>query len=613
MLQERKREEEDDKDIRNNNRMPQQKEDVPKGRKRRVSREKKEKTKRKISKTKCREEDVDDSCDGAPTSIMMHIITYKHIDVGAPSNQRLWPSSLELGESINCLPYRRRPAVNTDVAGLSSDLPQQCGRLQYHRRRPPVNTDVTGLSSDLPQAIRRLFAAVTKLFTIMPPSTHIRWITNKPTSIGETTTSHDLWTLLQRTYAKASRSHLKQLKKRFHTVPKGTQSITTYMHSLKQTAYLLASLGSLVSIEDMTDRVLCGLDDGYRVVIDGVNARNTPILFYDLLEKLLIQELSLVVAQRQVSVPMTALNAQTRPNHYDKTRSRQFFASSTSRPDNRKPFLGRCQWCNVKGNVLSQYHTFKQQHPGVSRCLLVQVHTATVATSQNNCLVDSGVTHHVTNDLDNLTFHHPYKGPNSLFMGNGSVHSVRTDSSASWHYRLGHPSSSIFTFIQHHFSLGWNKFQQSNCNSCQINKCHKLPFNESTLKSSYPLEIIFSDVWTSPVLSIDGLRYYCMFVDHFTRYIWLYPIKRKSDVQTLFPKFKSLLENFFHRNTDNGGEYIGLCPFLCTHGIILEDHMLDSPAAIDHRMVAAMAALMEIPLALVQHTGPSISVATAAA
>ncbi|WVY97899.1 hypothetical protein V8G54_030050 [Vigna mungo] len=116
--------------------------------------------------------------------------------------------------------------------------------------------------------------------------------------VSQTMTSHYLWTLLQRTYAKESRSHLKQLKERLHTVSKGTQSITTYMHSLKQTAYLLASLGSPFSIEDMTDHVLRGLDDGYRVFIDGVNARDTPILFDDLLEKLLIQELSLVAAQR---------------------------------------------------------------------------------------------------------------------------------------------------------------------------------------------------------------------------------------------------------------------------------------------------------------------------
>ncbi|WVZ22860.1 hypothetical protein V8G54_001404 [Vigna mungo] len=242
-------------------------------------------------------------------------------------------------------------------------------------------------------------------------------------TVSQTTTSHDLWTLLQRTYAKASRSHLKQLKERLHTVSK-----------------------------DMTDHVLCGLDDGYRAVIDDVNARDTTILFYDLLEKLLLQELFVVAAQQQVPSPMTTLNAQARPNHYDKTRSGQFFASSTSRPGNRKPFLGRCQWCNVKGHS------------------------------------DLALHHHVTNDLANLALHHPYTGPDSLFMGNdsgqtthngscvdelylwpaksSSVHSVRTNSSASWHHRLGHPSSSIFTFIQQHFSLGSNKFQQSDCNSC---------------------------------------------------------------------------------------------------------------------------------------------------
>ncbi|WVZ17386.1 hypothetical protein V8G54_010368 [Vigna mungo] len=152
-------------------------------------------------------------------------------------------------------------------------------------------------------------------------------------------TSHDLWTL-RHTYAKASCNHLKQLKECLHTTSKGTQSITTYMHFLKQTADLLASLGSLVSVEDITDHVFRGLDDGYRPVIDGVNARDIIILFYDILENLLIQELSLVVAQQKVPTPLTTLSAQARPNHYDKTRSGQFSISSTSRPGNRKPFLG---------------------------------------------------------------------------------------------------------------------------------------------------------------------------------------------------------------------------------------------------------------------------------
>ncbi|WVZ13816.1 hypothetical protein V8G54_011382 [Vigna mungo] len=364
--------------------------------------------------------------------------------------------------------------------------------------------------------------------------------------VSQTTTSHDLWTLVQCTYAKASRSHLKQLKERLHTTSKGTQSITTYMHSLKQTADLLASLGSPVSVEDMTDHVL----------------------------QAMVIEMSLT-ASMQGTLPFFLM-----------TSSRSFSFKNSPllmlNDSNHKLFLGRCQWCNVKSHVLSQCHTFKQQHPGVpmpprsssANPRQVQVHTTTAGTSQNNFLVDSRAMHHVTNDLDNLALHHPYMGPNSLFMGNGSglnithsgtlllndlslshtlcvpsmqqkilsvsqltkqtifvvvflpnsfyvknlqtgqithngscvdglylwpansssVHPVCIDSSASWHHRLGHPSSSIFTFIQQHFSLGSNKFQQSDCNSCQINKSHKLPFNESTLKSSYPLEIIFSDV-----------------------------------------------------------------------------------------------------------------------
>ncbi|RZC24049.1 Beta-carotene isomerase D27, chloroplastic isoform D [Glycine soja] len=94
----------------------------------------------------------------------------------------------------------------------------------------------------------------------------------------------------------------------------------------------------------------------------------------------------------------------------------------------RKPFLGRCQWCNIKGHVLSECKTFQQQHPSVpppprnspAHTGQVQVNTATAGPSQHDFLFDSGATHHVTNDLDNLALHHPYTGPDSLFMGNGS-------------------------------------------------------------------------------------------------------------------------------------------------------------------------------------------------
>lgn len=47
----------------------------------------------------------------------------------------------------------------------------------------------------------------------------------------------------------------------------------------------------------------------------------------------------------------------------------------------------------------------------------------------------------------------------------------------------------------------------------------------------------------APVQSIDGFRYYIIFVDHYTKYIWFFPLKAKSDVYTIFPPFQKLVEN----------------------------------------------------------------------
>lgn len=60
------------------------------------------------------------------------------------------------------------------------------------------------------------------------------------------------------------------------------------------------------------------------------------------------------------------------------------------------------------------------------------------------------------------------------------------------------------------------------------------------------LVFIFSDVWTSPTFSIDNYKYYIIFVDHFTKYIWFYPLKKKFDGFDIFQRFRALVENFFN-------------------------------------------------------------------
>jgi len=81
------------------------------------------------------------------------------------------------------------------------------------------------------------------------------------------------------------------------------------------------------------------------------------------------------------------------------------------------------------------------------------------------------------------------------------------------------------------------------------------------------------------VLSIDKKQYYCIFVDQFTKYIWLYTLKHKSEVKELFKNFQVLMERHFNTKilslyTDGGGEYKSLDPYLNSQGI---EHLLAPP------------------------------------
>ena len=113
-----------------------------------------------------------------------------------------------------------------------------------------------------------------------------------------------------------------------------------------------------------------------------------------------------------------------------------------------------------------------------------------------------------------------------------------------WHTRLGYLSLPIFSkflsvlcvfFPEEHLC-------SFSCNSCNVNKSHKLPFANSSITSSSPLDVIFFYVWTSPVSFSNGFHYYVIFVDHFTKYIWFYPLRRRLDVHSTFVAFKQLVK-----------------------------------------------------------------------
>ncbi|CAL1362863.1 unnamed protein product [Linum trigynum] len=160
----------------------------------------------------------------------------------------------------------------------------------------------------------------------------------------------------------------------------------------------------------------------------------------------------------------------------------------------------------------------------------------------------------------------------------------------SWHSRLGHPyAQSLRSLLRSHSLPVSASSSLSHCDACLSNKSHKLPFGVSSLTSTRPFDLLYTDVWgPAPITSLDGFRFYLIIIDHYTRYTWYYPLCRKSDVSQVFLDFRSMVANYFSTTirrlyTDGGGEFIKLCPELSSHGIT---HLLTPPHTPEHNGLA---------------------------
>lgn len=154
-----------------------------------------------------------------------------------------------------------------------------------------------------------------------------------------------------------------------------------------------------------------------------------------------------------------------------------------------------------------------------------------------------------------------YRLENSQFL---AFYSSRQQSVSDevWHKRLGHPHQQILQHLSSTKAILVNKVSKTMCESCQLGKTSKLHFPSSVFQSQFPLERVHCDVWgPAPVTSVQGFRYYIIFIDNFSRFSWMYPLKKKSDVMAVFKTFQSLVENQFARKiqifqSDGGGEFV---------------------------------------------------------
>ncbi|CAH9085646.1 unnamed protein product [Cuscuta epithymum] len=151
-----------------------------------------------------------------------------------------------------------------------------------------------------------------------------------------------------------------------------------------------------------------------------------------------------------------------------------------------------------------------------------------------------------------------------------------------WHQRLGHASDGKL----HHIS-SLKGFQQSSnfCDPCLRAKQTRLPFPTSTIKTTRCFELIHCDIWGGYRSdSLSGARYFLSIVDDFTRGVWVYLMKNKSEVSQFLIKFCNMVYTQFEQRVkriraDNGVEFQTniLSDYYGRNGILLETSCTDTP------------------------------------
>ena len=115
-----------------------------------------------------------------------------------------------------------------------------------------------------------------------------------------------------------------------------------------------------------------------------------------------------------------------------------------------------------------------------------------------------------------------------------------------WHNRLGHPSVDVVSKILSLCKIPLKHDNNKVCESCQLAKSHRLPFEISTSKAIKPFGLIHVDLWgAAPIVSVNGARYFLLLIDDFSRFSWLYLLETKDEALLMFQHFQAMVERQF--------------------------------------------------------------------
>lgn len=135
-----------------------------------------------------------------------------------------------------------------------------------------------------------------------------------------------------------------------------------------------------------------------------------------------------------------------------------------------------------------------------------------------------------------------------------------------WHQRLGHLNRKSMKLLRDKMATGVNfsdEVEVHHCVPCIEGKHSRLPFRSVQPKlSTEKLKLVHMDLCgPMPVPSWSGKRYFFTLIDDHTRKVFVYFLKQKSEVRSIFEVFKSRVENETGHTikairSDNGTEFV---------------------------------------------------------
>lgn len=83
------------------------------------------------------------------------------------------------------------------------------------------------------------------------------------------------------------------------------------------------------------------------------------------------------------------------------------------------------------------------------------------------------------------------------------------------------------------------------CEVCQFGQQSQLPFpTKQATRALEELQLIHTDVCgPMEAISLNGSKYFLLFIDDYSKMCWIYFLKQKSDVFERFVEFKAMVEN----------------------------------------------------------------------